>query len=100
MLQCQFHLSLHDLELVAHIVVLAGKLHSGHAAAGAGILCHSIGQLNLAAGTGLGVGKDLVDLRGQQHTAQNGIVAELLPLLGLLDHIIHKEVVVVEESGL
>ena len=100
MLQCQLHLRLHDLELVAHIVVLAGELHGGHAAAGAGILCHGIGQLDLAAGTGLGVGKDLVDLRGQQHAAQNGIVAELLPLLGLLDHIVHKEVVVVERSGL
>ena len=39
-------------------------------------------------------------LDGQQHAAQNGIVAELLPLLGLLDHIVHKEVVVVDRGGL
>ena len=99
-LQCQLHLRLHDLELVALIVVLAGELDGGHATAGTGLLCHGIGQLDLATGTGLGVGKDLVNLRGQQHAAQNGIVAEFLPLFGFLDHVIHKEVVVVDGSGL
>ena len=78
----------------------AGELHGGHAAAVAGILGHGIGQLDLAACTGFGVGEDIVDLRGQQHTAQNGVVAELLALFGLLDHVIHKEIVVVDGGGL
>ena len=70
MLQGQLHLCLYHLELVAHVVVLAGELYGRHAAAGAGILGHGIGQLDLAACAGLGVGKDLVDLRGQQHASQ------------------------------
>ena len=98
--QGQLHLSFHHLELVAHVIVLAGELYGRHAAAGAGILGHGIGQLDLAACAGLGVGKDIVDLRGQQHASQNGVVAELLSLLGLLDHVVHKEIVVVDGGGL
>ena len=60
----QLHLSFHHLELVAHVVVLAGKLHGRHAAVIAGVLGHGVGQLDLTAGTGFGVGQQVVDLRG------------------------------------
>ena len=95
-LQGQLHLRLHDLELVAHVVVLAGELHRRHAAVAAGILGHGVGQLDLAACAGLGLGEDVVDLGRQQDAAKDGVVAELLPLLGLLDHVVHEEVVVVD----
>ena len=49
---------------------------------------------------GFMLGEDIVDLRGQQHTAQNGVIAELLALFGFLDHVIHKEIVVVDGGGL
>ena len=100
MLQGQLHLSLYHFELVAHVVVLAGKLHGRHAAVIAGVLGHGVGQLDLTAGTGFGMGQQVVDLRGEQHAAQDGIIAELLTLFGLFDHVIHKEIVVVDGGGL
>ena len=76
-LQGQLHLSLYHFELVAHVVVFAGKLHGRHAAVIAGVLGHGVGQLDLTAGTGFGVGQQVVDLRGEQHAAQDGVVFKL-----------------------
>lgn len=75
MLQGQLHLCLSDLELVAHVVVLAGELHSRHAAAAAGILGHGVGQLDLAAGTAEFVSKyfqkgSLIAIEGSLQTRQ------------------------------
>ena len=43
-LQGQLYLCLSDFELVAHVVVLAGELHSRHTAVVAGILGHGVGR--------------------------------------------------------
>ena len=60
----------------------AGEGHCRHAALGAGVLGHGVRQLDLTACAWLGSGQQGIDLRGQQHPPQDGVVAEFLPFLG------------------
>ena len=91
MLQGQLHLSLYHFELVAHVVVLAGKLHGRHAAVIAGVLGHGVGQLDLTAGTGFGaVSYTHLDVYKRQVHAQLSlasldVVGHLLQIVKALD---------------
>ena len=63
---------LQNAEFVAHVIALAAEFDGSHTDCLSKLL-HSVGQLDLAAGTRSGMLKDVEDLGRKNASAENGV---------------------------